>query len=57
MYRYFSDETGNLVAKCKFKTTCFAAQTDVYVDDQRNLDLGKWRMDLPDQTLVAIETE
>ena len=46
MYRYFSDEAGNLVAKCKFKTTCFAAQTDVYVDDQRNLDLGKWRMDL-----------
>ena len=57
MYRYFADNDGNLVARCKFKTVCFSIQTDVYVDDERNLDLDKWRIDLSNQTIVPIETE
>lgn len=52
--RYFSDESGTLLAKAQFNTTCYFAYSTIYVDDPRDLDLEQYRLDLATKTLVEI---
>lgn len=55
--RYFSDESGTLLAKAQFNDICYFATSPIYVDDPRDLPLDKYRLDLATMTLVEISNE
>jgi hypothetical protein len=54
MFRYFADTTtGNIIAKEQYTKSSMFAQSELWVDDTRDLDPDQYLVDLTTNTLVA----
>ena len=54
MFRYFADTTtGNIIAKEQYTKSSMFAQSELWVDDTRDLDPDQYRVDVTTNTLVA----